>query len=140
MGLEPDVNEIIVTHVDPGDTLSEITARYGVSVDELQQWNRIENSDFVQIGQRILVYKVLDASDSSASEGAVFQAVPGPDVVVGSWDVWRYRSGASAVSVPTQTRCCNSGLSCPNRATSRKRWRAIGPFGVEATLPRLDAA
>ena len=37
MRLEPDVNEIIVTHVDPGETLSEIAARYGVSVDALQR-------------------------------------------------------------------------------------------------------
>ena len=35
MGLEPDVNEIMVTHADPGESLSEIAARYGVSVDAL---------------------------------------------------------------------------------------------------------
>ena len=88
MGLEPDVNEIIVTHVDPGETLSEIAARYGVSVDELQRWNRIDNPDVVQVGQRIVVYKALDAPASSVSEGAVSQETPGPDVAVGSWDGW----------------------------------------------------
>ena len=88
MRLEPDVNEIIVTHVDPGETLSEIAARYGVSVDALQRWNRIEDPDLLQIGQRIVVNKAVDAPESSTSEGAVSQAAPGPDVVVGSWDVW----------------------------------------------------
>ena len=88
MRLEPDVNEIIVTHVDPGETLSEIAARYGVSMDALQRWNRIEDPDLLQIGQRIVVYKALNAPESSTSEGAVSQAAPGPDVVVGSWDVW----------------------------------------------------
>ena len=88
MRLEPDVNEIIVTHVDPGETLSEIAARYGVSVDALQRWNRIEDPDLLQIGQRIVVYKAVDAPESSTSEGAVSQAAPGPEVVVGSWNVW----------------------------------------------------
>ena len=88
MRLEPDVNEIIVTHVDPGETLSEIAARHGVSVDALQRWNRIEDPDLLQIGQRIVVNKAVDAPESATSEGAVSQAAPGPDLVVGSWDVW----------------------------------------------------
>ena len=50
MGLEPGVNETIVTHVNPGETLSEIAARHGVSVEELQRWNRFENPDLVQVG------------------------------------------------------------------------------------------
>ena len=88
MGLEAGVNETIVTHIDPGETLSEIAARYGVSVEELQRWNRIENPDLVQVGQIIVVYKAVNAPESSASDGAVSQAAPGPDVMVGFWDVW----------------------------------------------------
>ena len=82
------MNEIIVIHVDPGETLSEIAARYDVSVNELQLWNQIENPDLVQVGQRIVVYKAVDAPDSSASEGAALHAASGPDVLVDSWDVW----------------------------------------------------
>ena len=81
------MNEIIVTHVDPGETLSEIAARYGVSVDALQRWNRIENPDLVQIGQRIVVYKVVGAPEYSTSGDALSNAVPEPDVVDGSWVV-----------------------------------------------------
>ena len=88
MGLEPDVNGIIVIHVGSGETLSEIAARYDVSVDELQRWNRIENPDLVLVGQKIVVYNAVDAPDSSASEGAASQAASGSEVVVGSWDVW----------------------------------------------------
>ena len=58
------LDRYIVTHVEPGETLSEIAARYGVSVDALQRWNRIENPDLVLVGQRIVVYEA------------------------GSWDVW----------------------------------------------------
>ena len=82
------MNAIIVIHVDLGETLSEIAARYDVSVDELQRWNRIENPDLVLVGQRIVVYNAVDAPDSSDSEGAASQAASGPDVVVDSWDVW----------------------------------------------------
>ena len=121
MRLEPDVNEIIVTHVDPGETLSEIAARYGVSVDALQRWNRIEDPDLLQIGQRIVVYKAVDAPESSTSEGAVSQATPGSDVVVGSWDVWvagaivlallliLFRHKRGAVIQPSSTPKANDG-------------------------------
>ena len=121
MGLEPKVNEIIVTHVDPGETLSEIAARYGVSVDALQRWNRIEDPDLLQIGQRIVVYKAVDAPESSTSEGAVSQAAPGPDVVVGSWNVWvggaivlallllLFRRKRGAVIQPSSTPKANDG-------------------------------
>ena len=121
MGLEPNVNEIIVTHVDPGETLSEIAARYGVSVDALQRWNRIEDPDLLQIGQRIVVYKAVDAPESSTSEGAVSQAAPGPDAVVGSWNVWvggaiilallllLFRRKRGAVIQPSSTPKANDG-------------------------------
>ena len=82
------MNKFIVTHVGPGETLSEIAARYGVSVDALQRWNRIENPDLVLAGQRIVVYTATNAPDSSASESVVSQTVPGPDVGNASWDAW----------------------------------------------------
>ena len=64
---EPEVNEIVVTHLEEGDTLSEMAARYGVSVEALQLWNGIENPDYVQTGQRIVVYASVDAPGSSES-------------------------------------------------------------------------
>ena len=60
--------------VVPGDTLSEIAARYDVSVEALQQWNGIQNRDFVQAGQTIVVYTPMDA--------------PILDLSVGAWIVW----------------------------------------------------
>ena len=64
------MNKIIVTHVEPGETLSEIAARYGVSVDALQRWNHIENPDLVLVGQKIVVYNA-NMPEFSASESAV---------------------------------------------------------------------
>ena len=82
------MSEITVTHVKPGETLSEIAARYGVSVDGLQRWNRIENPDLVLAGQRIVIYKAVDMPGSSASGNAASQAVTDPHMVDYSQDIW----------------------------------------------------
>ena len=66
------MDEIVITQVDAGETLSEIAVRYGVTVEELQRWNGIENPDLVQVGQRIVVYGELDAPELPASEGVSF--------------------------------------------------------------------
>ncbi|MGC8826702.1 MAG: LysM peptidoglycan-binding domain-containing M23 family metallopeptidase, partial [Anaerolineae bacterium] len=42
--------------VQPGETLSFIAERYGVSVEELVRWNGITNPDWIAVGQRLLVY------------------------------------------------------------------------------------
>ena len=49
------MNEVEVNIV-PGDTLSEIAARYDVSVEELQRLNGIENPDLAQAGRTIVVH------------------------------------------------------------------------------------
>ena len=67
------MNEIKVSVV-PGDTLSEIAARYDVSVEELQRWNGIKNPDLVQADQTIVVYIPVDT--------------PIPDLSVDSWNIW----------------------------------------------------
>ncbi len=59
------MSEFIVTHVKPGETLSGIAARYGISVDDLQRWNRIENPDLVLVDQKIVVYNTPDAAGIS---------------------------------------------------------------------------
>lgn len=81
------MNKIIVTHVEPGETLSEIAARYGVSVDALQRWNHIENPDLVLVGQKIVVYNA-NMPEFSASESAVSWTALVPDLVDGLLDVW----------------------------------------------------
>lgn len=50
--------------VKPGDTLSDIAARYGISVAALMRMNGIRNADHVEVGQRL--------------------QVPGPRLVAGS--------------------------------------------------------
>ena len=68
------MSETVVVHVDSGETLSEIAARYGVTVEQLQQWNRIEDPNFVQVGQRIIVHEAV--------------VPPGWDEPSGTWGPW----------------------------------------------------
>ena len=82
------MDEIVITQVEAGETLSEIAVRYGVTVEELQRWNGIENPDLVQVGRRIVVYGEFDAPELSASEGVSFQPGTWIHPSSGSWDVW----------------------------------------------------
>ena len=68
------MSETIVVHVESGETLSEIAAQYGVTVEQLQEWNRIEEADYVQAGQRIVVHDAVVA--------------PGWNEAVGAWSGW----------------------------------------------------
>ncbi|MYH34117.1 MAG: LysM peptidoglycan-binding domain-containing protein [Gammaproteobacteria bacterium] len=68
------MSETTVVHVEPGETLSEIAARYGVTVEQLQEWNRIEEADYVQVGQRIVVHDTV--------------VTPGWDDAAGAWSGW----------------------------------------------------
>ncbi len=60
---------IYVHEVQPGDTLSEIAARYGLRVDQLKRWNEIRRPRQLQVGTRLL----LNPPDSDADAPA------GPD-------------------------------------------------------------
>ena len=64
------MNEPIVVYVDSGETLSEIATRHGVTVEQLQQWNRIEDPDYVQVGQRIIVQEAVVAEEAEEAVGA----------------------------------------------------------------------
>ncbi len=52
----PDENIFwFVTVVDPGDTLTGISARYGVSVDDLMRVNQLSDASAIRIGQSLIV-------------------------------------------------------------------------------------
>lgn len=78
------MDEATVIDVRPGDTLSEIAARYGVTVEQLQRWNRIENPDLMQVGQRLVVYNAAEPSFGPAGS----LASPGQDAPGASSAPW----------------------------------------------------
>ena len=53
--------------VQPGDTLSGIAEKYGVTVQQLQQWNDITNPNVIDVGQIIKIYNVGNGSSSSGT-------------------------------------------------------------------------
>jgi membrane-bound lytic murein transglycosylase D len=47
-----------VTHtVSSGDTLFNVSKRYGVSVDELKSWNGIGSQNIISIGQKLVIFR-----------------------------------------------------------------------------------
>ncbi len=71
-----DEDETITVHVGSGETLSEIAIRFGVTVDELQHWNRIEDPDLIQTGQAIIVHPDgYSPSETAWIEGTFFFGV-----------------------------------------------------------------
>ena len=49
----------IVYTVAPGDVLSGIAPRFGVTVQQIQQWNNIKNPDIISVGQKLTIYPTI---------------------------------------------------------------------------------
>ena len=46
----------VVYTVAMGDVLSGIAIRFGVTVEQIQAWNKIENPNFIKAGQKLTIY------------------------------------------------------------------------------------
>lgn len=47
-----------LTHVvSPGETLYAISKKYGVSIEQLKNWNRIGNQNIISVGQKLTIFK-----------------------------------------------------------------------------------
>ena len=46
----------IVYTVAPGDVLSGIALRFGVTVAQIQQWNNIKNANLITVAQKLTIY------------------------------------------------------------------------------------
>jgi spore germination protein YaaH len=49
----------IVYTVAPGDVLSGIAPRFGVTVGQIQQWNNIQNPNLIRAGQKLTIYPTI---------------------------------------------------------------------------------
>ena len=49
----------LVYTVVAGDVLSGIAMRFGVSVQQIQQWNNIKNADLIGVGQKLTIYPAI---------------------------------------------------------------------------------
>jgi LysM repeat protein len=69
--------------VEGGDTLSGIAAAYGVTIDELVEFNRLADPDMLQVGQELLIPAASTAPASLASsEEPVAATVDSGDTVL----------------------------------------------------------
>lgn len=60
----PNTSRVRYYTVQAGDTLGHIAQRFGVTVADLVQWNRISNPDLIYIGQVLKIYTTQPASGS----------------------------------------------------------------------------
>lgn len=52
---EPPAPSSTVYTVQPGDTLTKIANRFGVTVQQLVVWNKLKNPDLIIVGQQLIV-------------------------------------------------------------------------------------
>ncbi len=72
------MSDLVTIHVvEPGDTLSQIAVRYGVSVEALQRRNGIEDPDLVVVGQEFVVQVPADATGTSATGRVEYRTTQG---------------------------------------------------------------
>lgn len=122
------MSETVVVYVDSGETLSEIAARYGVTVEQLQRWNRIEDPNFVQVGQRIVVHETV--------------VPPGWDEPVGAWGAWM--GGALVVALlwflfrrkrRAPTSAPDTRVASPTKASHEREPRPAAVSGAPEPKP-----
>lgn len=58
-GTYTNYGNYIVYTVAPGDVLSGIAQRFGVSYIQIAQWNGIKNLDIISIGQKLTIYPAI---------------------------------------------------------------------------------
>jgi LysM repeat protein len=51
--------QYVVYTVAGGDVLSGIAIRFGVSVEQICQWNNIQNKDLIYVGQKLTIYPTI---------------------------------------------------------------------------------
>jgi hypothetical protein len=78
--------QTITYTVQPGDTLTKIAVKYGVTVDELVALNDIENPDLIYVGQ---VLKIPASAGTSATPAPAPQPTGGPLSFTWSVVSWR---------------------------------------------------
>lgn len=58
-GSYTNYGQYIVYEVVGGDVLSGIAIRFGVTVQQICQWNNIKNPDLIQVNQKLTIYPTI---------------------------------------------------------------------------------
>ena len=126
-----------VVVVQPGETLSEIAEREGVSVSRLMQLNGITKADSVQAGARLVLGSAAGASSSPRATASRTRTGSGNVVVVRPGDTLSQIAEREGVSVSRLMEL--NGISKPD-ALSIGAKLVLGNGGESATAPAAAVA
>jgi LysM repeat protein len=125
--------------VRPGETLSEIASRHGMSVDRLMAINGIRNADHVEAGQSLRVSgRVASASGGGAASGAGYQRGASEHVVRPGESLSTIADG---YGMPMSRIVAINGISDPDLVQAGTRLKLTGspPPRPAAAAPRPAA-
>lgn len=122
--------------VSPGDTLTSIAARYGISTSALAQANGISNPNRIYVGQRLVIP---NASDSSSPP-----AVPNPPSQAPATDTYIVQAGdtlskiAARYGTTVQNLMALNGLSNANLIWVGQRLKVTGTATGTTVKPSVS--
>ena len=85
---DPATHQAITYRIRRGDTLARISRRYGVSMANLQDWNKLNNPGDIIAGRSLTIYvpRPRGAEGGAAASGAIIYTVKPGDTL---WDIAR---------------------------------------------------
>lgn len=114
--------------VQPGESLSEIAAAYGVTMSALISSNGIGNGDYIYTGQQLVIP---DGSDYGSDYGSSGYSTGGSYVTVGRGDSLSLIAALNGMTVNELMQL--NGLSNPNHVWIGQRLLVSGSGSVAAT-------
>lgn len=73
------IGSTAVTYVvQPGDTLTRIASRYGVTIEAIVGWNEIANRDLIWVGQKLVIYPPGEGGQPAAPSAPAGSSAGGP--------------------------------------------------------------
>jgi LysM repeat protein len=125
--------------VKPGETLSQIADRQGMSLSRLLQLNGISNPDHVEVGQSLVVTAAVKTASATKGSSPVFSYSPGA-----SKHVVRPGESLSAIAkgygIPMSRLVALNRIENPNKVEAGDRLRLEGSSPASRPAPATKAA
>jgi LysM repeat protein len=125
--------------VKPGETLSEIADRHGMSLSKLLQLNGISNPDHVEVGQSLVVSGAVKTASAAKGSSPAFSYAPGArDHVVRPGE--SLSAIAKGYGVPVSRLVALNRIENPNKVEAGDRLRLQGtpPTNTTTSAPKAS--
>ena len=110
-GTNPPSQNVVYYTIRRGDTLWEISNRYGVTVQQLASWNNIVNPNLIFAGNTLVIYTNGSGSNSGSSGSSTQYVVKRGDTL---WGI-AMRYGTTVNSLVSLNRIPNKNLIYPGQ-------------------------